>query len=88
MCYCTCTYTNYRPPPACSSNFGIGTLREQLYVAGGYYGMGTTTNCERFEPRNNQWSALPDMHSRRSALAMCVLEGECLSEALLLPAEQ
>ncbi|CAD5206342.1 unnamed protein product [Bursaphelenchus okinawaensis] len=69
---------NLPPMNSSRSNFGISELRDQIYVAGGYDGNGTTTRCERFDLRACKWTELPELTVRRSALSMCYLEGDCV----------
>uniref|UniRef100_A0A8C1VJ26 Kelch-like family member 33 n=1 Tax=Cyprinus carpio TaxID=7962 RepID=A0A8C1VJ26_CYPCA len=58
---------------------GVGVMRGKLYVVGGrhYYGKADTMNCTyRYDPIQNSWQRLTDMHERRGSFTLVVLNGK------------
>ncbi|XP_051569653.1 uncharacterized protein LOC127450008 [Myxocyprinus asiaticus] len=55
---------------------GIGVMRGKMYVVGGrhYYGKADTMKCAyRYDPIQNSWQRLADMHERRGSVTLVVL---------------
>ncbi|XP_067303549.1 kelch-like protein 33 [Pseudorasbora parva] len=55
---------------------GVGVMRGKLYVAGGrhYYGKADTMKCTyMYDPIQNSWQRLADMHERRSSFTLVIL---------------
>ncbi|XP_052009229.1 kelch-like protein 33 [Xyrauchen texanus] len=55
---------------------GVGVLRGNMYVVGGryYYGKADTMKCAyRYDPIQNSWHRLADMHERRGSVTLVVL---------------
>uniref|UniRef100_A0A3B4WZA1 Kelch-like protein 26 n=2 Tax=Seriola TaxID=8160 RepID=A0A3B4WZA1_SERLL len=66
------------PEPA---RFGheVAVLKGQLYVFGGkrYYGVGDTLNSVyRYDLHQNSWESLAEMHEKRCAFSVVVLDGK------------
>uniref|UniRef100_A0A8C2A490 Kelch-like protein 33 n=1 Tax=Cyprinus carpio TaxID=7962 RepID=A0A8C2A490_CYPCA len=58
---------------------GVGVMRGKLYVVGGrhYYGKADTMNCTyRYDPIQNFWQRLADMHETRGSFTLVVLNGK------------
>lgn len=58
---------------------GVGVMRGKLYVVGGrhYYGKDDTMNCTyRYDPIQNVWQRLSDMHEPRGSFTLVVLNGK------------
>ncbi|XDV19329.1 hypothetical protein PO909_024816 [Leuciscus waleckii] len=58
---------------------GVGTIRGKLYVVGGrhYYGQADTMKCTyMYDPIQNSWQRLADMHERRGSFTVVVLDGK------------
>ncbi|XP_030635263.1 kelch-like protein 33 [Chanos chanos] len=58
---------------------GVAVLKGKLYVVGGrhYYGTEDTLNSTyRYDPYQNSWQRMADMHEKRSIFSLVVLDGE------------
>ncbi|XP_067293075.1 kelch-like protein 33 [Pseudorasbora parva] len=58
---------------------GVGAMRGKLYVVGGrhYYGKDDTMKCTyMYDPIQNSWQRLADMHERRSSFTLVILNGK------------
>ncbi|KAG1937886.1 kelch-like protein [Pimephales promelas] len=57
-------------------NHGVGAIKGKLYVVGGrhYYGTADTMKCTyMYDPIQNSWQRLADMHERRGSFTLVVL---------------
>uniref|UniRef100_A0A3B4T7T0 Kelch-like family member 33 n=2 Tax=Seriola dumerili TaxID=41447 RepID=A0A3B4T7T0_SERDU len=66
------------PEPARFSH-EVAVLKGQLYVFGGkrYYGVGDTLNSVyRYDLHQNSWESLAEMHEKRCAFSVVVLDGK------------
>ncbi|XP_051569629.1 kelch-like protein 13 [Myxocyprinus asiaticus] len=55
---------------------GVGVMKGKMYVVGGrhYYGKADTMKCAyRYDPIQNSWQRLADMHERRGSVTLVVL---------------
>jgi N-acetylneuraminic acid mutarotase len=52
------------------SHFGMCSLGEFLYVAGGQGGM---SSCFKYHPATNTWNPIPDLGTKRKAHCLCAL---------------
>uniref|UniRef100_A0A667Z8R5 Kelch like family member 10 n=1 Tax=Myripristis murdjan TaxID=586833 RepID=A0A667Z8R5_9TELE len=55
------------------SNFGIGVVDDLLFVVGGFNGLTTTCNVERYDDSAGKWIEAHDMKISRSAISCCVV---------------
>ncbi|XP_077083495.1 kelch-like protein 9 isoform X2 [Siphateles boraxobius] len=58
---------------------GVGAIRGKLYVVGGrhYYGKADTMKSTyMYDPNQNSWQRLADMHERRGGFTLVVLNGK------------
>lgn len=56
------------------SNFGIGVLEDQLYVAGGFDGHGAISKVERYDIKTKKWYTVQDMEVPRVGVSCCVVD--------------
>ena len=55
------------------------SLNGELYVLGGYDGVGRLSSCEKYNFTTNQWTLLANMECPRSSFATCVFDTKILA---------
>ena len=55
------------------------SLNGELYVLGGYDGVGRLSSCEKYNFTTNQWTVLANMECRRAWFATCVFDTKILA---------
>ena len=61
------------------SGLSCASLNGELYVLGGYDGVGWLSSCEKYNFTTNQWTLLANMECPRSSFATCVFDTKILA---------
>ncbi|KAL3212692.1 hypothetical protein MRX96_035826 [Rhipicephalus microplus] len=70
------------------STFAAALFDGELYVIGGFDGVGTTTEVERYCPSSDSWQPVVPLNEAVSAMAACTLKGLAISRRFSAGAER
>ena len=63
------------PTSSCRTSVGVAVLDGFLYAVGGQDGVSCLNHVERFDPKENKWTKVSSMMTRRLGVAVAVLNG-------------